>query len=623
MKKTGKFCISLILIFIISFSMVGCLIDSTDTDDGAQSSETSSAYDGNVVNEITYHDLTTAIENFDYSQIYEENYKAVVSISVSGVYESQSFFGSTKTQDVFEIGSGFIIDADGYVLTAFSLFDYITQLTEVKGYLFDGSSYTLEFLAYSINCDIALLRFTETVSYTDESGQSQTGMPDVVEFANSDNLEYGENCAYIATVSDDEDFFVSISEGIVSKPKNTASDFSRYINGYPNYEKYITTEYLIQTSITTNQGNEGCALFDSDGAVVGILSKSAESTTTFSSNSGYGMSFCVPSTTIYEFIEACQKDENKDYSDLSIDIGESSYVQKNYIANSETLKIKSDSVANNFYRNTGFKIVSTSDVVELNYQGNIEKDSSLANYIADNYQNFTVNVYSADSKGNSSGAGSGFIISSDGYVITNLHVVNIAASNQADNANQNVTLAGAVYCGFENGLIDNNKVVFETDIVAYDKVQDIAILKLKNTFKHYNEEAILQEGFEKICKFADYTKLCAGENVVAIGNALGYGSSVTNGVVSLVAMSAYKTTYGHEFIQTDCPINSGNSGGALFNCDGLVVGINSMGAPSYENVSWAIPSDCVTEFLDAVKLLKDSTSVFIVNATLASGVSYQ
>lgn len=58
------------------------------------------------------------------------------------------------------------------------------------------------------------MQFSEEVSYQDENGQKMTGMPDVVEFSNSDDLEYGENCAYIATYSDSEDYFVSLAEGI-------------------------------------------------------------------------------------------------------------------------------------------------------------------------------------------------------------------------------------------------------------------------------------------------------------------------------------------------------------------------------------------------------------------------
>ena len=148
-------------------------------------------------------------------------------------------------------------------------------------------------------------------------------------------------------------------------------------------------------------------------------------------------------------------------------------------------------------------------------------------------------------------------------------------------------------------------------------------MKFKNEFKHYDQSGNLVDGFEKICKLADYSDLRAGEPVVALGNALGYGSSVTNGVVTLIESEVDYQFYAHMFIETDTPINSGNSGGALFNAQGYVVGINSMGAPSYENVSWAIPTDCITSFLDQTKQLRSSATIVIVNQTLARSVTYQ
>lgn len=622
MKKIYKFCITIILILSLTLPFVGCQDFLNDNILNEDTQPPDVNYTGNSVINSEYIDKICRDE-FDYSAIYDENYKSAITITVSGYYEEKGLFGPTTKIDLYEIASGFIVDYDGYVISAFSPFEKMQTFNEIKGILFEGSSFSLEFLAYSINCDIALLRFTEEVSFVDENGQNKNGMPGVVEFENSDNLEYGENCAYIATSSDDEDYFSSLSEGIVSKPANTSNDFSHYINGYSGYESKIKTDYLIQTSITSNSGNEGCAMFNSSGAVVGVLTRNAENSTTYISNNGYGMSFCVPSTAVYEFIEACRLDTSKDYSDLAIEISSKTKTTDNYIANSNALSLKMGVIANNFYSSTGLNIIDENEIVYLNYQGEIAKDSSWANYIADNYQNFTVNVHVADSLGKSAGAGSGFLISKDGFIITNLHVVNTAASDENKNANQNVALANNVFCSFENGLKDGKRVAFKAEIVAYDKVQDIAVLKLFNNFKSYDEGNNLIDGFEKICKFANYSNLNVGEKVVAVGNALGYGSSVTDGVVSLVAMRAYEKTYGHEFIQTDCPINSGNSGGALFNTKGLVVGVNSMGAPSYENVSWAIPSKYVTKFLDLVKQNKTSVSVFIVNANLANKITYQ
>ena len=625
MKKFCKYFISLILAIGLAFSIAGCnllnLNDRTGSSDISSNTEESGAtaeYEGNKSNQTVYNGVTYLEEDFDYAALYEENYKAVVTVSITGTV-SKGLFGGTATDT--EIGSGFIISDAGYILTSASLLSDFTKIKSAEGILFDGSAYSLSVdnINIGINCDIALMKFSETVSYENEYNQTVTGMPDVVSFGDSDGLEYGDYCAYIATISDDEDYFVSLAEGIISKPKNTDSDFTYYIDGRPQYQNLITADYLIQTSITSNEGNEGGALFDAQGNVVGVITTEAENTSTFIGNYGYGMSFCVPSTTVYEFIEAC----SKNYSDLSVDFTENKKDSKNYISNSLNLQYQTGSSVQIFTKTTNTVIADTSSLVKLNYQGNIDKDSSTAKYIADNYLNFTVNVLTADSKGAHCSSGSGFIVSDDGYVLTNLHVINSAVDDNSDNANEKVALYPTVYCTFENGTYNGKKIAFEMEIVAYDKIQDIAILKFKNEFSHFDANGNLQSGFEKVCKFADYSDLRAGERVVAIGNALGYGTSVTDGVVTLTEMSSYKSTYGHAFIQTDCPINSGNSGGALFNAGGLVVGINSMGLPSYENISWAIPSDSVTEFISLVKNLQSSSSVFIVNDTLAVSVSYQ
>lgn len=104
---------------------------------------------------------------------------------------------------------------------------------------------------------------------------------------------------------------------------------------------------------------------------------------------------------------------------------------------------------------------------------------------------------------------------------------------------------------------DGQYILFPVEIVAYDQLEDMAILKLSNDFYYETAQDELVSGIENICDLD--TQITKGENVVAIGNALGYGLSVTDGVVSVAEMSGYYAEYGHDFIQTDCPINSGNS----------------------------------------------------------------
>ena len=615
MKKLFKFCLSLFLALGFAFSLIGCRLlessDSTSVND-PENVDATAPYDGNKVNQTQYNGITYLEEEFDYTALYEENYRAVVTVSVTNSVKSNKVpFVNAQAK---EIGSGFIISDTGYVLTSLSLFG--NSFEEIEGILYNGESSSLEFLAYSINCDIALLQFSDTA----------LEMPDFVEFSNANDLEYGEYCAYIANISDDEDYFVALSEGVVSKPKNTDSDFSSYIDGYQGYESKITADYLVQTSITTNEGNEGAPLFDSDGKCAGIVTTKAQDTLTFRENYGYGMSFCIPSTAIYEFIESCVNDSspNHDFSDLDINFPESTVQYNNYIANpDEVVSDKTDFFLRNFMSSSDTKVADATAVVDLIYQGQVDKQGGTVNYISNNFMNFTVNVLSANETGQHASSGSGFIISEDGYVITNLHVINAAADDEKENANEIVKLYPYVYCTFENGTYNGKKLAFEMKVVAYDKIQDMAVLKFVNEFRHYDMDKNLQVGFEKVCKLADYGALRLGEVVVAVGNALGYGASVTNGVVSMVSMAGYVDIYGHTFIQTDCPINSGNSGGPLFNSEGDVVGINSMGLPAYENISWAIPSDCIKEFIDLIQKNKSSRSVIIKDSILAASATYQ
>jgi len=142
------------------------------------------------------------------------------------------------------------------------------------------------------------------------------------------------------------------------------------------------------------------------------------------------------------------------------------------------------------------------------------------------------------------GAGSGWIIKSDGYIVTNNHVV-------ADSDNVTVTLS--------DGRI------FQTEVVSTDSLTDLAVIKIDAT------------GLTAL-PVGDSSELLVGDGVVAIGNALGQGISATAGIVSMTDVSLDaspgQTLLG--LIQTDAAINPGNSGGPLVNMAGEVIGINSI-----------------------------------------------
>jgi serine protease Do len=165
--------------------------------------------------------------------------------------------------------------------------------------------------------------------------------------------------------------------------------------------------------------------------------------------------------------------------------------------------------------------------------------------------------------------GSGFIISSDGYIMTNAHVV--------DGADK-VTVR----------LTDRRE--FRAKVIGADKRTDVALLKIE------------AKGLPIVNK-GDPNKLKVGEWVAAIGSPFGFDNSVTAGIVSAKGRSLPQDNF-VPFIQTDVAINPGNSGGPLFNLDGEVVGINSQiytRSGGSMGLSFAIPIDVATQVADQLR----------------------
>ena len=157
----------------------------------------------------------------------------------------------------------------------------------------------------------------------------------------------------------------------------------------------------------------------------------------------------------------------------------------------------------------------------------------------------------------SASLGSGFIVSSDGYILTNAHVV--------DGANV-VTVK----------LTDKRE--FRAKVVGADKQSDVAVLKIDAS----NLPTV---------KIGDPNQSKVGQWVVAIGSPYGFDNTVTSGIISAKSRSLPNENY-TPFIQTDVPVNPGNSGGPLFNLQGEVIGINSMiysQTGGFQGLSFAIP----------------------------------
>lgn len=200
------------------------------------------------------------------------------------------------------------------------------------------------------------------------------------------------------------------------------------------------------------------------------------------------------------------------------------------------------------------------------YAANVNSTVGITTQVTTNFWGYTTQ---------SAASGSGFILSADGYLLTNYHVIESASSIKA--------------------TLYNGKS-YDATLIGYDESNDIAVLKID------------AEGLTPVT-LGDSDNLNVGDDVIAIGNPLGELTfSLTSGSVSAlnreVTLSSNVTM---NLIQTDCAINSGNSGGALFNLYGEVVGItnakysgSSGSGASIDNIGFAIPINSVRSMVDSI-----------------------
>lgn len=170
-------------------------------------------------------------------------------------------------------------------------------------------------------------------------------------------------------------------------------------------------------------------------------------------------------------------------------------------------------------------------------------------------------------------SGSGIIISEDGYILTNNHVINSSSSN--GNSYYQITEANNLKV-----TLYNDDTEYDAKVIGSDSQTDLAVIKIEKTGLTAAE-------------LGDSSAVQVGEFAMAVGNPLGLQSSISCGIVSAkdreVTDTDTKTTY--HVIQTDAAINSGNSGGALVNADGKVIGINTLklSGTGVEGIGFAIP----------------------------------
>lgn len=225
---------------------------------------------------------------------------------------------------------------------------------------------------------------------------------------------------------------------------------------------------------------------------------------------------------------------------------------------------------------TGASSMATPAVVHVKTSYTLEQ-TGLNSFEEEFLRNFFGQVPRSAPK-KSSGSGSGVIISKDGYIVTNNHVV--------ENSDQiEVTL--------------NNNKTYEASLIGTDKDTDLALLKIE------------EENLPAL-QFANSDSVLVGQWVLAVGNPFNLASTVTAGIVSakgrniniLENIQGQSNTAIESFIQTDAAINPGNSGGALINTQGDVIGINTAIATptgTYAGYAFAVPSNIVAKVVNDLK----------------------
>jgi S1-C subfamily serine protease len=171
------------------------------------------------------------------------------------------------------------------------------------------------------------------------------------------------------------------------------------------------------------------------------------------------------------------------------------------------------------------------------------------------------------------GLGSGFIIHSSGYVLTNNHVI--------ENAEQ---ISALMYDGKD----------FPVTVVARDWMYDLALLKIEENGQQF-----------PVLPMGDSNAVGPGDYVIAVGNPLGLGNTVTAGIISQTNRELSGVSDDEaanlRFIQTDAAINPGSSGGPLITLSGAWIGVNTLGTAQATGIGFAVPSNYVRDFLKRVR----------------------
>ena len=226
-------------------------------------------------------------------------------------------------------------------------------------------------------------------------------------------------------------------------------------------------------------------------------------------------------------------------------------------------KFISDSVSAFSVNNTTQKNLGTSSLPDLTFAASKTIDAVVHvknTSIVEESDSWALQFFYGDDSKKKVGTGSGVIISPDGYIITNYHVI--------ENSSEVI-------------VTTNNNKEYEAEIIGFDEVTDIAVLKIDSNIK-------LDYIF-----FGDSDSTLIGEWVLAVGNPYNLNSTVTAGIVSSKSRDLNEYDQKNQsFIQTDAAVNFGNSGGALVNIQGELIGINTLiqsMTGGYVGYSFAVP----------------------------------
>ena len=237
-------------------------------------------------------------------------------------------------------------------------------------------------------------------------------------------------------------------------------------------------------------------------------------------------------------------------------------------------KFISDSVSAFSVKNTTQKNFGTSSLPDLTYAASKTIDAVVHvknTSIVEESDSWALQFFYGDDSKKKVGTGSGVIISPDSYIITNYHVI--------ENSSEVI-------------VTTNNNKEYEAEIIGFDEVTDIAVLKIDSNIK-------LDYIF-----FGDSDSTLIGEWVLAVGNPYNLNSTVTAGIVSSKSRDLNEYDQKNQsFIQTDAAVNFGNSGGALVNIKGELIGINTLiqsMTGGYVGYSFAVPSNTVRKIFEDI-----------------------